>query len=282
MILSFHPLFSGDHCLLCAGRDPDHSDIYWMQRAQAIILPQHRQEKLFWACRQHCSHVFPEYTPRYRYPGKLGQIRLFQDLNLPYPQTDIFPEVALCSQDYLQRLQYPLVIKSNYGAEGRLVFLVQDSAQAREVLQVLAGMEKSGFSGFMVQEFIPNQGRTLRVAVLGDRFYSYWRCQADDTEFRHNLEAGAVIDQVSDPWLQARGVDLVQDLCSKSGINLAGVDVLFPWGRPGQEARPLLLEINYYFARQGLGGNDVYYRLLEQAIQRWLQEIGAQGRLSRE
>jgi ribosomal protein S6--L-glutamate ligase len=60
------------------------------------------------------------------------------------------------------------------------------------------------------------------------------------------------------------------------------MDILFPRGKPVQETKPLLLEINYYFARQGLGGNDAYYQLLEQAIERWLQGLGVQGSLSPE
>ncbi len=282
MILSFHPIFSADHFRLCADRELNQRDFYWMQRAQAIILPQHRQERLFWACRQHCRHVFPEYTPRYRYPGKLGQIRLFRELGLAHPSTDIFQQVACCSQDYLEELQYPVVLKSNYGSEGSLVFLVQDPRQANGVLSMLSDMERSGFSGFMVQELIPDQERTLRVAVLGDKFYSYWRCQADPFQFRHNIQAGGVIDQDSDPELQAKAVELVQTLCARTGINLAGVDVLFSAARPQESPSPLLLEINYYFARQGLGGNDAYYQLLQEAIQGWMQGIGVHGMLARQ
>lgn len=282
MILSFHPIFSADHFRLLGDRALNETDFYWMQKAQAIILPQHSHEKLFWSSKSSCQYVFPEYTYRYLYPGKTGQARLFQRLGLPHPKTDIFSGIAFCSEDYLQGLKYPVVLKSRYGSEGRLVFLIQNPDQAREVLQMLAGMEKRGFGGFLIQEWIQNQGRTLRVVVLGDKLYSYWRIQPDETKFLHNIQAGGAIDKHSDPGLQAQGMKLVRHLCAKTGINLAGVDVIFPLGRAKGKSGPLLLEINYYFSRQGLGGNDAYYQLLEQALQRWLQGLGIQRNLNPE
>jgi len=62
---------------------------------------------------------------------------------------------------------------------------------------------------------------------------------------------------------------LVKQLISKTGLNLAAVDIIF---RDNKE--PLLLEINYYFGRKGLGNSENYYYLLFDAIQKWLKEKG--------
>jgi ribosomal protein S6--L-glutamate ligase len=63
-----------------------------------------------------------------------------------------------------------------------------------------------------------------------------------------------------------------QKLSAATGINLAAVDFVFHFPHPNP--RPLLLEINYYFGRRGLGGSLKYYRLLHRAIQAWLLEKG--------
>jgi ribosomal protein S6--L-glutamate ligase len=117
------------------------------------------------------------------------------------------------------------------------------------------------------------------VAVIGSRFLSYWRRQPDSGDFRHNLAAGGEIDHTADPELQEAGVDLVRKLCSRTGMNLAGVDVLFPLKNSRVRAEPLLLEVNFYFARRGLGGSERYYGLLRQAIEEWLRAVGIDRKL---
>jgi ribosomal protein S6--L-glutamate ligase len=274
MILSFHPIFSADHFILCSDREPEEKDFTWMRQAEAILLPQHRQEKLYRASRGLCAHVFPNYDVRYAYPGKIGDIRLFHELGLPHPRADLFEVAADCPSDFWEDLEYPKVVKSNHGGEGQLVFLVDSPEQGRSVAGMLANMESSGMHGFLVQEYIITDQRTLRVVVMGNRLLSYWRRQPDVTDFRHNLAAGGEIDAQSDPGLQESGKKLVRRLCELTGINLAGVDLLFPVHQGQVLDQPLLLEINYYFARRGLGGSDRYYLLLKQAIEQWLRSVG--------
>ena len=270
MILSYHPMLAGDHWRLCAGRDPDEEDFELMASAEAVLLPQGRHYNLYSAAAKYWSYVFPDYYCRYAYPGKIGDIRLFQELGLPHPQTRIFSSVACCPENFWHGLSYPVILKNNYGGEGRLVSLVQGQDQVWGVLDMYVKMEKSGFSGFLVQEFIPTSSRTLRVVVMGERYYSYWRVQPDTQNFLHNIQAGAQIDHESDPLLQARGVELARELAQRSGINLAGIDLLFPERDSEKNQIPLLLEINYYFARKGLGGSDRYYELLQEAVDEWL------------
>jgi ribosomal protein S6--L-glutamate ligase len=281
MILSYHPILEGDIWRLCAGRDPDEEDFELMSRAGAILLPQGRHFKLYSAASKYCTHVFPDYYCRYAYPGKIGDIQLFKELDLPHPKTFTFTSVCSCPEKFWQTIPYPAVLKNNYGGEGRLVSLAYNQKEARETLEMYAKMEQSGFSGFLVQEFIPAQSRTLRVVVMGERYYAYWRVQPDTDNFLHNIQAGAIIDHDSDPELQAMGIDVVKKLACKSGINLAGVDLLFPETDVTGKAEALLLEINYYFARKGLGGSDRYYELLQEAVEEWLQNRGLQQAASK-
>jgi ribosomal protein S6--L-glutamate ligase len=274
MILSYHPILEGDENRLCAGRDPDEADLALLRRASAVILPQGCRESLYLAARRYCRHVFPNYGPRSLYPHKVGDVRLFRAHRLPHPESMVFSGVEHCSASFWSGLSYPVVLKSNFGGEGSLVFLVKQPGDAGEPLGMLAEMERSGFCGFVVQQWIQTDNRDLRVAILGDRFYSYWRVQPDHGRFLHNLSAGAEIDPDSDPHLQAAGVEYAREFQRRTGIDLAGIDLMFPLrgGRIGRE--PLFLEINYYFGRRGLGGSDRYYELLEDAVRDWLRRRG--------
>ena len=50
------------------------------------------------------------------------------------------------------------------------------------------------------------------------------------------------------------------------------------FNRDHPDPQPLILEINYYFGRRGLGGSLKYYRLLLNAIREWLEENGFDSR----
>ncbi len=273
MILSYHPMLGGDVSKLCAGRNPDEQDLADMRKASAILLPQGKHEKLYTAATSNCTHVFPNYDCRYTYPGKIGDVGLFKELDLPHPRTYIFASAESCPFSFWTEISYPLVLKHNHGGEGQLVFLVRTPQQARSVLDMYRRMEKSGFSGFLAQEFIQTDSRTLRVAIMGERYYSYWRVQPDKHNFLHSIRSGARIDQNSDPQLQKQGIELVKKLVHRSGINLAGIDLLFQ-SEKNRLKGPFLLEINYFFARKGLGGSHKYYQLLQGSVDEWLEKRG--------
>jgi ribosomal protein S6--L-glutamate ligase len=91
--------------------------------------------------------------------------------------------------------------------------------------------------------------------------------------FGTSVAKGARIDNESDPGLQQKGIAVVRDFCRRTKINLAGIDVLFN-ENDGRNPHPLLLEINYFFGRTGIGGSEVFYTLLQEQIDRWLKKLG--------
>ncbi len=277
MILSFHPLYEADLNITCAGREPDAEDLVAVQAADAVVLPQGCHQSLYVMARANCRHVFPHYDARFRYPEKIGQIKLFRHYNVAHPTTHIFGSVASFQEGVKKlpsgrALSYPLVLKLNWGGEGKTVFLIESEADFNRMLQKTAEFEKSGQSGFLLQEYIESSGRTLRVVAIGQRFISYWRIQENEDNFYTNLSRGAVIDAEANPVLQRKGVALAKQMCHKTGINLAGLDVIFP-GRVA-DPDPMLLEINYFFGRKGLGGSEAYYRILLAEIQSWVAALG--------
>ena len=100
---------------------------------------------------------------------------------------------------------------------------------------------------------------------------SYWGIQEKNDGFYSNLSKGAKIDSEAEPGLQQKAVALVKDLCQKTGINLAGFDVIF--ASENGDPNPMLLEINYFFGRKGLGGSENYYRILLAEIRNWLTTL---------
>jgi len=276
MILSYHPLFEADQNILCAGRRPDDRDLVAIQAAKAVILGQGCYQFLYEMARGHCPNVFPNYDMRFKYPGKLGQTKLFRMLNIRHPSTEIYSSIAAFHKNYghhpdqLQH-RYPLVFKYDWGGEGETVYCIDSPEDLQTVLKQTAVFEKSGQSGFLLQDFVPCDGRTLRVVIIGQHIVSYWRIQQTRGAFHTSLSKGAELDSDAEPGLQQKAVAVVKELCQKTGINLAGFDVIF--SAESDDPAPMLLEINYFFGRRGLGGSEAYYKILQTEIQAWLAEI---------
>lgn len=273
MIVSYHPLFEADKNITCAGREPGAEDLAAIQKADAVVLPQGCYQSLYEMARANCRHVFPNYDARFGYPNKIGQIKLFRNFNMAHPKSELFLNVAsfdkrFKEQTATKRMKYPIVFKLDFGGEGETVFLISSDNDLRFMLEKTAEFETSGQFGFLLQEYVPSRNRTLRVVVIGQRIISYWRVQESDGGFYTNLGRGAVIDSEAEPALQDKAIVLVKQLCRKTGINLAGFDVIF--SSEDTDPDPMLLEINYFFGRKGLGGSEAYYRILLEEIQSWI------------
>lgn len=274
MILSYHPCFTGDENRLCAGRDPDRSDAAAMRKARGIILPQGCRRSLFEMAAANCGNIFPDYTLRFAFSGKTGQAKLFAKTKTPHPETHGFESLA----DYRENrtnpappLAYPFVFKFSWSGEGENVWLVPDGKTLDQLLGKAADYERTGQKGFVIQRFVETGGRSLRVVVIGKTILSYWRIQANSGRFGSQAAQGARIDHDAEPVLQAKGKYAVMDFCRKTGIVLAGFDVLFD--RNDRHATPLFLEINYYFGRRGIGGSEAFYALLIREIEHWIEGL---------
>ena len=277
MIVSFHPLFKADKNIICAGREANTKDLSAIKVADAVILPQGCLQTLYEMARNNCKHVFPNYDARFLYPGKIGQIRLFRETNTHHPKTKIFQSIESFRRQYgkvLQQLpfQLPFVFKLDWGGEGDTVYLIHSLKALQDRLQQAEIYERSGQTGFLLQKYILNRNRTLRVVIIGRRLISYWRVQETSNGFLANLSKGAIIDSDSDPDLQAKAVISIENFSKKTEINLAGFDIIY--SSEQKRTPPLLLEINYFFGRKGLGGSDAYYRILQKEIRHWLKRMG--------
>ncbi|MCK5405698.1 MAG: glutathione synthase [Desulfobulbaceae bacterium] len=267
-VLSYHLCIEAAQNRILSGT-PSVDDIKALESSDAVILPQPCRESLYRAACRSCSQVFPNYDAFFEYQGKTGQDRLFKKMGVPYPQTFSFFDVNQFSAK-ASPLGFPFVFKLSWGGEGKNVFLVTSEKELAHCLVKARESEKQGEKGFLVQEYIPTGGRSLRVVVIHDRFFSYWR-QDENGGFYTNLAKGAVLDHQSSPDLQEKAVHALRDFCRKTKINLAGFDFLFD--EKSQDPLPLFLEINYCFRCKGLGGVGEYHKLLAQGIKEWLGQV---------
>ncbi len=276
MIVSFHPLFEAGKNIICAGREPDADDLAAIKAAKAVVLPQGCRQSLYEMARANCRHVFPNYQARFNFPGKIGQIELFRETGTAHPAAELYPSVAEFIQNYGEAPKdisfgLPCVFKFDWGGEGETVYLINSRDDLKEVLKKAAVFEKSGQKGFLLQEYVPTNGRTLRVIIIAQAMISYWRIQQSTDGFMSSVSRGAHIDTASQPELQNAARAFVHDFCVITGIDLAGFDVIF--SAEEENSQPLLLEINYFFGRKGLGGSDAYYEILKKEINAWLSKI---------
>ncbi len=275
MILSFHPCFEADKNVLCAGRLPDEKDLALIRSSDAVILPQGCKEPLYRMASQNCNRVFPDYTARFSHPGKLGQSRLFMETGTLHPETIAFDDYSMfdrfCGKNIHELpFSFPLVIKFDWGGEGDNVHILRSETELKKLIEMIQDFEKTGQKGFLIQKYIPAGGRSLRVVVIYKHYESYWRIHEDNGNFYSSISKGARIDKTSDTRLQEQAIDAVSSFCFRTGINLAGFDILF--SSQEENPHPVFLEINYFFGRQGLGGSDAYYELLVEQIYRWIDE----------
>lgn len=266
----------GDQNVLIAGRNPSADDLVAVRKADAVILPQGCTPLWHELARNNCPHVFPNYDARFAYPGKIDQIRLFKSLKVPYPQTETFTSVDDFFRIYGKvfakpKAGFPFVFKFNWGGEGNTVFHIRSFQEFRNIVQKAADYERGGQKGFMIQKYIPNGNRTLRIAIVGDKIVSYWKVVGTTEDFYANLARGATIDAQVKPRLKEKAVLALRRFCDITGINLAGFDFLFR--EDDSDETPLFLEINYFFGRQGFGGNERYYELLISEIDRWVAGV---------
>ncbi|MBU2521966.1 MAG: ATP-grasp domain-containing protein [Proteobacteria bacterium] len=274
MIVSFHPCFGADKYIICAGRKPDDNDLAAIKAAAAVILSQGCDEALYKMASKNCSNVFPNYEAKFKHPGKTGQIHLFRKAKVPHPESIIYFNVDSFKKDFdtiPEKFSFPIVFKFDWGGEGDNVFLLNSVRDLEDALNRAEIFESTGQKGFLIQEYIPSQSRSLRVVVIGQKFISYWRIQNNAEEFCTSLARGAVLDFDADPDLQEAAVKSAKHFCKKTGINLAGFDFLFSSEVNIKE--PLFLEINYFFGRKGLGGSEKYYKILESEIQKWIESL---------
>ena len=275
-ILSFHPCIVAHKQIILGSRNLCSEDHLLIHEADAIILPQSCSYDVYKAFNASDAHLFPNYNARFKYPGKIGQARLFQNIEIMHPKTIVWESLTAFQDAMRENKAFPhkkpFLLKTNHSHEADGVFLIQDSDSLESALDVFKGFEQAGYNGFISQDMISSGGNVLRVVIIGHHLISYWKRPKNKNQLITTVNRGALIDAGWKKDLQEKGKTQVSILSSSTGINLAAIDLLFHMEH--DDPKPLTLEINYYFGRRGIGGSLQYYQFLFKATQDWLKEKG--------
>lgn len=276
MILSFHPRVKEDVNLRLTLKGLfSEEEIGLISSCRATIVTQSIKTHQYSAVKKYCCNVFPDYTHRFGFEGKYGNIKLFRKFGVSHPDTVLYESVEEFRLRHLKGpealMSFPFVLKGDRGGGGWAVFLIENERDLMMHLGILSDVSLHPTRRFIAQKYVPHGGRDLRVVVMGRTSKAYWRCQNKPGEFRNNVGRGAVIDHELDPGLRDEGISCVEDFCANSGINLAAFDVLFD--RSQKSPEPLLSEINFLFGRKGIGGSVPFYGLLNEAVNDWISNL---------
>ncbi len=261
MILSFNPIINGDK-FIWINQWIDNSLKEEIKKAKVVILPQTISRPVYIFIRSFCEYVFPNYDTRFEYEGKLGDIMLFLKHDMPHPDTVLFPNIVSFSGNHKEvgkppysLSPFPFVIKTNKGDEGSGTWIIKDKGEFDRVIEIIRHEERQGRYGFLIQRYVPDLTKTLRVTVIGDYIKAYWKSIDAASDFYTNIARGGEVDFYSAPELMEKGIKIIKEFTRLAKINMAGFDLCF------EEDDPLFLEINYTFGLKGLGGADEFYKI---------------------
>ncbi len=263
MIISFLPTFKGDVNFFQF--EPLEKEFFnFISEAKAIIFPPTISSELYFFAKNLGIPVFPEYTLRFLFPGKIGQILLLKTLKLPHPETILIPRLCGLEENPYERslsLKFPLVLKGNWGNEGSEVFLINNKAELKEVLKKVKSWERSGRFGFLLQEYIPAEF-DARAVVIGEKIIIFFRKGG----FKKNLVQEGEIIPCPKRGLKKKVYELAQKVIKKTGFNLVAIDFLF------KNNQPLVSEFNFVFGRRAIG-EKTYQYYLKKAIKSFLTKV---------
>ena len=228
--------------------------------AAGVLMPKYFSPVRYQQVAALAPNHFPRLGPRYLYRGKASQIRLFRDLALPHPRTVVYDKPAQALRSCLQSgIPFsPCVLKGDRGGGGSAVFPIHTWSDLSNGLNMLPGDEP-----VLLQDWVNNQGMDLRVVIIGELTKSYFR--VGNGHFYNNVAQGGRIDYELFPEKQRLGREMARSLCQSAGIDVAGLDLMFP-----PQGSPLFIEINFLFGRKGIGGRTGYERLFDQAVRAWM------------
>ena len=262
--VSFDPRMPMEENLPTFSSMEDPRVVGLVKDAAGVFLPTYVTPSRYDSIVRHSRSWFPRFQAKFRYCGKIRQVRLFRKLGVPHPPSLLFRNPEHLRSFFPKRGSpwgYPFVLKGDTGGGGSRVFPVR---HPQELEVRLAGLPPD--EPVLIQQWVDHGGKDLRVVVYGDAAVSYFRIGGGT--FYNNLCRGGREDHASCPELQEMGRFAALDLCARAEIDLAGLDLMFP-----PRSRPVFVEINFHFGRKGLGGTPGHRRHLSEAVRRWRERI---------
>jgi RimK family alpha-L-glutamate ligase len=187
---------------------------------------------------------------------KYRSLMTLQLEGVPVPRT-IVTESALVAHVFSRRFR-KFVCKPMIGSMGFGSIAYEDHDLAYNEFRLL---ERLGLPIY-VQEFIENEGKDVRVLVLGDEALSAYRRVAPPSSWKTNIARGGMVEKGP---ISADQVELALKAAKTLGLYYAGVDIIeSPRG-------PYVIEVNASPSWQG--AQRVTERNIPEAIARHIVDL---------
>jgi ribosomal protein S6--L-glutamate ligase len=169
--------------------------------------------------------------------------------HLPWPHTEFFPSLGylLGQSDLLEKLAFPLIIKSHYSHRGDLVGKV-DSAEELKALAPQWSQEP-----IVLQEFAAGDGWDIKLWVIDEEIFAARRRTPLDP---HASKEDIVINELPTEWVQ-----IIQAIGKTFDLHLYGVDLLMT------AQGPIIIDVNSFPGFRGVpGADDALVTLVEKLL----------------
>ena len=158
--------------------------------------------------------------------------------HLPWPRTEFFSSLGylLNKPDLLEKLAFPLIIKSHYSHRGDLVGKVD----SLEELKALASQWSQ--EPIVLQEFAAGDGWDIKLWVIDEKIFAARRRTPLDP---HASKEDIVINELPTEWVQ-----IIQAIGKTFDLRLYGVDLLMT------AQGPIIIDVNSFPGFRGVSGAD--------------------------
>ena len=124
---------------------------------------------------------YPSFENIYSYENKVLQYYLYNIYNLPYVPTFVSNDLAE-SLNFIEHCSFPIVSKISTGSGSRGVTLIRNKRYAKRLINAVFSSGKNTYYSYLkqkdyvyFQEYIPDAEYDLRVIVIGNKLFGYYR-----------------------------------------------------------------------------------------------------------
>ena len=160
------------------------------------------------------------------------------------------------SEDLMEYLPPPIVLKLLTGTQGIGVMRVRDVKEAGPIIDTLSELDQM----ICLQKYMPNPGEDIRVFVVGDQVIAAMKRRAAAHEWRSNIHIGGQgVEYRLTPEERENSIKAAQAV----GVEVAGVDLI------SVEDKPYVIEVNASPGFRGLlsaTGINAAEKIVEYAV----------------
>jgi glutathione synthase/RimK-type ligase-like ATP-grasp enzyme len=196
-------------------------------------------ERLYFLNKVLSKPVYPSYESLYIYENKRNMAYWLEINDFPYPETRIFSRKK-DALDYFDSVEFPIVLKTNIGAGGSGVEIINHKLKAKRITQKIFGrvhpaitFGRVRFSRKFYGIPLPLFGRVQKHYMIVQKFYKIkweWRIiKIGDTYSGHQKLLKGQFASGSDKvgWVKPPEelLHMVKELCEKGGFDSMAVDI---------------------------------------------------------